>query len=60
MGAERVSPNLVEFFARRTRGNLAHLVEVVRFLVDRQMIRVRAGTVVPAGPSLELIEDAVP
>lgn len=57
---ERVAPELSAFLWRRTRGNPADLVELVRFLGDRQLLRIRAGRAAVAGKDPSLLEAVVP
>lgn len=60
LGARSVEPALLAFLHQRTRGNPAHLVDVVRFLRDRELLHVRAGMVVAPDGGLGLLEDVVP
>src|SRR5262249_35973592 len=41
-GADRVDPDLALFVAQRTVGNPRHVVELLRFLTERELLSVRA------------------
>ncbi|MDB4993444.1 MAG: adenylate/guanylate cyclase family protein, partial [Myxococcaceae bacterium] len=43
-----------------TGGNPAHLVDVIRFLRDRELLHVRAGMVVLPKGGIQLLDDVVP
>lgn len=58
--ADHIDGELARFLFERTQGNPQHLVEVLRFLTEREMIRVRAGSVVHIGNNLDLLNEAVP
>ncbi|MBN2361498.1 MAG: AAA family ATPase, partial [Deltaproteobacteria bacterium] len=58
--AEHIEPELARFLFERTQGNPQHLVEVLRFVTEREMIRVRAGSVMHVGTNLDLLNEAVP
>ncbi len=60
LGATAVDKDLLAFLQRRTGGNPAHLVDVVRFLRDRELLQVRAGLVSPPRGGLALLDDVVP
>lgn len=58
--AESVEPALLAFVERRTHGNPGHIVDVVRFLRDRELLAIRGGFVrLPEG-GLSLLDDVVP
>ncbi|MEO6419620.1 MAG: hypothetical protein ABIP39_09455, partial [Polyangiaceae bacterium] len=48
------------FVLQRTGGNPAHLIDVTRFLRDRELLQVRGGLVVPPPGGLALLDDVVP
>ncbi|MBC7794049.1 MAG: hypothetical protein H7Z43_10105, partial [Clostridia bacterium] len=56
---DRVDPELAMFVWQRSSGNPRHAVELVRFLSERELLRVNAGTVT-AHPSLDALHDLVP
>jgi adenylate cyclase len=58
--AKEVEPSIARFVFERTSGNPEHLIEVVRFLVDRQLLLERGGVVVAAEPGIRMLEDVVP
>lgn len=60
LGADALEPPLLDFLMRRTSGNPAHLVDVIRFLRERELLRVRAGVVVAPAGGVGLLEDVVP
>jgi class 3 adenylate cyclase/tetratricopeptide (TPR) repeat protein len=60
LGAAAIEPPLLEFLLRRTEGNPAHLVDVIRFLRERELLAVRAGVVVAPAGGVGLLEDVVP
>ncbi len=58
--AESIEPGLLAFVERRTHGNPGHVVDIVRFLRDRELLAMRGGTVrLPEG-GLSLLDDVVP
>ncbi len=58
-GASSVDPDLALFVWQRTNGNPRHVVELLRFLSERELLVVRAGEVV-AHPSVDALHDLVP
>ncbi|MEZ0314169.1 MAG: adenylate/guanylate cyclase domain-containing protein [Myxococcota bacterium] len=57
--AERVDEDLAIFVWQRTSGNPRHVVELLRFLSERELLTVRAGEVA-AHPSVDALHDLVP
>jgi len=55
-----VDTSVARFIFERTQGNPEHLVEVIRFLVDHQLLFLRGGVVVAADPGVQLLDDIVP
>lgn len=60
LGAGSVEPRLLGFLMERTGGNPAHLVDLIRFLRDRELLRVRGGTVVQPEGGLRFLDHVVP
>jgi adenylate cyclase len=58
--ATSVEPGILAFIQRRTGGNPSHLVDVIRFLRDRELLHVRAGMVVLPKGGIQLLDDVVP
>ncbi|MEO8874687.1 MAG: hypothetical protein ABI461_03790 [Polyangiaceae bacterium] len=60
LNAESIDPALLAFVERRTHGNPGHIVDIVRFLRDRELLSLRGGIVrLPEG-GLSLLDDVVP
>ncbi|MBI5508869.1 MAG: AAA family ATPase [Deltaproteobacteria bacterium] len=60
LGVTRVDPELLVFLWQRTGGNPGHVVEIVRFLAERALVRVQGDAVLPPAPGLALLDDVVP
>jgi class 3 adenylate cyclase/tetratricopeptide (TPR) repeat protein len=60
LNASAVDPAVLAFVLRRTSGNPAHLIDVTRFLRDRELLQVRGGLVVAPPGGLALLDDVVP
>jgi class 3 adenylate cyclase/tetratricopeptide (TPR) repeat protein len=60
LGVDKVDPELLVLLWQRTNGNPGHVVEIVRFLSERALLRIRGGEVSPAEPGLSMLEDVVP
>ncbi len=58
--AENVEVELALFLWQRTGGNPGHLLETLRFLQEREMLRVRGGQLVAPDPGITLLEEIVP
>ncbi|MEL6547173.1 MAG: AAA family ATPase, partial [Myxococcota bacterium] len=59
LGGDSVDPDLSVFMWERTGGNPGHLVELLRFFSDRELLQVRAG-VVTAATGIQNLKDIVP
>jgi class 3 adenylate cyclase/tetratricopeptide (TPR) repeat protein len=60
MGAETVDDAVIAFLWERTRGNPGQLVELIRFLRDRGLLRKSGGRVTTPPPGVTLLEESVP
>ncbi len=60
LGVAQIDPDLLVFLWQRTEGNPGHVIEIVRFLQERALLRVRGERVSPAEPGLSMLEDVVP
>ncbi|MGH7280393.1 MAG: hypothetical protein ACRELY_02630, partial [Polyangiaceae bacterium] len=58
--ADAIDPALLAFIDRRTHGNPGHVVDIVRFLRDRELLTLRGGIVRPPQAGLALLDDVVP
>lgn len=60
LSSDSIDPALLAFIERRTHGNPGHVVDIVRFLRDRELLAMRGGIVrLPEG-GLSLLDDVVP
>lgn len=60
LGASAIDDGLAAFLWERSGGNPGHLVELIHFLRDRNLLAVRAREVLPPREGLGFLEDVVP
>jgi len=60
LNAESLDSELLVFLWQRTGGNPGHVLEVLRFLTERGLLRLRAGVAGPAPPGIQLLDEVVP
>ncbi len=58
--AKEVDPDLAVFLWERARGRPGHLVEILRFLGERQLVERRGAVAVAPEPGVRLLDDIVP